>query len=405
MKQKMQNGLETRIVSVLEVIQDAKLQYKQMLALGQTQLGNLLLSAAQHSLALIAEALHKLGVSPNTSDIKGRSALLLAVLGGHEKVAKVLIDGQALVNDGSLHAAACEEQWEIMRILLIAGHNPLRRCTMFGRATVLEAYVRHAYSPWPLLLDKIDNASSSRRFPSQDYPTTISILVHEEHSDSSTARKAMDIVSVLAFVLTKQHTYALVNELLSQIEKYTMQGILSTKYIYRKGSLRFSILGLVERWPKVVLDPDHRQCLIKRMRSKGYQPILYTTEGEQPSYAVGVPEALVEAQKRLAAFRSKECSIQVYCTQAGREEDIHARLTPACAATHSWDDMIICTGCLQSHLEARMFPLDDPEVRFKFPSVTVPCWAPGCQSILSHDAIRSYVKPEIFTLYDNALLQ
>ncbi|KAJ9650345.1 hypothetical protein H2198_010353 [Neophaeococcomyces mojaviensis] len=358
MQSKMQNSLELRIMSILEVTQDIKLQYRQNFALGQPQLDKLLLCAVQNGLALLAEALLESGASPDISDTKGRSALFLAVLGGHEKIVRVLVDGQAPPNDGSLHVAACKEQWGTMQILLMAGHSPLRRCAISGWTTVLEACVRHAYSPWPLILDNGDDLSYPQQFPSQDFPTTIAILMHEEQSKSNIARKATEIVLVLVLALTKQHTHALVSELLSYIEKYTVQSLLSPQRIYRNGSLRFSVLGLIERWPKVALDPDDQQDLVERMRSEGFQPVFYTVEGDQPPYAVCVPEALVEAQKRRTAFNSKECSVQVYCAQPGLE-DIHAGLVPACNTTHGWDDTIICTDCLQSYLEARMFPLED----------------------------------------------
>lgn len=403
-EQNIQNDWEPRMVSVLSGTQDAKLRYRQTLALEQTQLDELLIGAARHGFVLVTEILLRLGALPCTRDTTGRSALFLAVIGGYEKVVKALIDGQARTDDGSLHAAACEERWSIMEILQAAGHSPFYHSNLFLGATALEAYVRHAYSPWPLVTDKVNRGPRAPSFPTRSFPATIMMLMREEHPNRSTAR-ANDIVSVMLFTLPKQNAYALVSELLFHIEKYTEHGLLSERHVFRHGTLRFSILGLVERWPKVALRAEDRRWLIDRMHLAGLEPIFYVTEGDQPSYAIGVPEDLVEAQKRRTAFRSKECSVQACCAPGIREQDIHAALTAACTATHDWDDTIICVDCLRSHLEARMFPLEDTEARFKFPSAKVPCWAPGCQVTLDHDVIKKYVTPETFSMYDHGLLR
>lgn len=403
-EQDMQNDLEARMVGVLSVTQDTKLRYRQTFALGQTHLDELLIDAARRGLVLVTDVLLRLGACPRTCDTSGRSALFLAVLGGHEKVVKVLIIGQARVDDGSLHAAACEERWGIMEILQTAGHNPFHQCGLFLGATALETYVRHAYSPWPLVMDKINHGSRAPSFPTQGFPTTIMMLMREEHQNCSTAR-ANDLVSVMLFTLPKQNAYALVSELLSHIEKYTTQGLLSARHVFRQGILRFSVLGLVERWPEVALQSRDREWLIERMRRAGLKSVFYVTKGDQPPYAIGVPEDLVEAQKRRTAFKTKECSVQACCAPRIREQDIYAALTAACTATHGWNDTIICAECLRSHVEARMFPLEDPEARYKFPSAKVPCWAPGCQVILDHEVIKTCVAPETFLMYDHSLLR
>lgn len=99
----------------------------------------------------------------------------------------------------------------------------------------------------------------------------------------------------------------------------------------------------------------------------------------------------------------KECS--VHLDKVASEDETHGRLTPGCATNHKDESEIICTSCLKQYLYSQMFPIYLEEIRHKFPSSSIKCWALKCSEVLDHHIIQKYADVGTFRMYDLALCQ
>lgn len=110
-----------------------------------------------------------------------------------------------------------------------------------------------------------------------------------------------------------------------------------------------------------------------------------------------------EDDQKLEARPSRLCC--VHGSEAEEGIEIHTYLTAACEDSHYQDTLIICTICLHECLKLKMFPLGDGDIKDRFPADLVRCWAPGCLMPLNHSEIRKFSDPEVFEVYDQALLE
>lgn len=102
---------------------------------------------------------------------------------------------------------------------------------------------------------------------------------------------------------------------------------------------------------------------------------------------------------------ARECSVHLDTIEDGQE--VITALSQTCTYHHDWWKEIICVDCLKQHLHTQMFPheSENKDVKYKFPSMTVKCWAPGCPATLTHHVVQKYADYEVFRIYDLALCQ
>ncbi|KIY02467.1 uncharacterized protein Z520_02606 [Fonsecaea multimorphosa CBS 102226] len=347
------------------------------LALEKNSLSRLLLLSLQHKKFGLASTLLDAGADPNATDENGRTALYLATFEKSLDTMRALIANGAEEDDGSLHISTCWQHHEAMQLLLEAGHEPGYCSELFFGATPLEALLGFSHS---------EAAPDS-------FGMTLAVLLCDAEVPTSFWKSEPNLLSL---ALMGFWPYQMFSTLLW----YIPPGVVELPLI-RRDRFMFSVLSFVERGEDIGLSDIERVELSTRLESLGFERTFYAAEGDQPEDAVNVPEHLEdpEVRVRLRAWRVKDCAV---CAEKPSDRNaIHAALSPSCEKNHGWEDDIICTDCLQGHLESQMFPQGGD----KFPSAKVKCWAPNCSEILNHSVVQAFAECERFTIYDAGLAQ
>ncbi|OAP64422.1 hypothetical protein AYL99_00394 [Fonsecaea erecta] len=347
------------------------------LALEDSSLNRLLLLSLQYKKFGLASTLLEAGANPNTRDEDGRSALYLATVEKSLDIMRTLIENGAKEDDGSLHIATCWQHHEAMQLLLGAGHEPGYCSELFFRATPLEALLRFSHSGTGYEL----------------FEMTLAVLLCDVEVPEAFWTSEPNLLSL---ALMGTWPYQMFSALLCWFPPDVVE-----LPLIRRDRFMFSTLSLVERGEDIELSDVERVELSTLLETLGFERCFYAVEGDQPEDAVNVPEHLEapELRARRRAWKEKDCAV---CGDKPSDRDaIHAALSPSCEKNHGWEADIICTDCLQGHLESQMFPQGGD----KFPSPKVKCWAPNCSEILSHSIVQALAKTERFTIYDAALVQ
>lgn len=369
------------------ILSDSKYFSHRIFRISQASLSRYLIATSKAGLIDVVEVLLKIGTNPNVLE-NGKSALFWAATRNKPDTAKVLISAGAGLNDGSLHEATCRQHLAVMQVLLDARRAQACISDLHHNRTPLLAFVH------------FDHAMSDIN----KFPKTINILMK---STQITSKTCSEVELAVEAALSNPHAFRLILALLPWLRTCFCFDPLALQAPLSAGPLRYSLLSLINMWEHRYLSPAQSNSLVLQLQQMGFEEMLYTTEGDQPTNAVNVPKAIIaaqEARKRLSAFVTKECCI---CTERpDNENDIHAGLAPSCAKSHGWKDDYICSDCLRRYLESRMFPHDNEAIRYKFPSTRIPCWSPRCATTeLSHSSLKQYADPQIFRTYDFALCQ
>lgn len=375
-------------VSPATVSSDSKCFSPRIFRISQASISRYLIATAKAGLSIVVEALLKAGANPNVLE-NGKSALLWAANANKLDTARALISAGAHLDDGSLHEAICQQNLPLIQILLNAGHDQAYISRLHGSMTPLLAFV------------DFDHAKSDP----DKFSETMNTLMN---SRPITPKICSEVKAAIEAAMSNTYAFELILALLPWLRLCFSFDTLALQVPICKGPLRYSLLSFIDLWKYCFLTPAQKGSLVRSLRDIGFEEMFYTTEeGGQPANAVNVPEAILaaeEARRRHSAFVAKECCI---CGERpGNENEIHSRLAPTCAASHSWKNDIVCADCLKQYLEGRMFPHDDVAIKYKFPSTKIPCWAPKCETTeLPYNSLKQYIDMEVFHLYDDALCQ
>lgn len=131
---------------------------------------------------------------------------------------------------------------------------------------------------------------------------------------------------------------------------------------------------------------QQKAALLEFLRSQDLPDIYYALEGPQPEDAIGVPIELLLGSAGCAVCGDSVSHI----------DEAFGNLTEAC--THNWT-VFMCKECLDGYMTSKV-TVENGAV-----NSNVPCWAEGCSNMLSHYDIKRFANPELFEIYDHALLQ
>ncbi|OCK79653.1 ankyrin [Lepidopterella palustris CBS 459.81] len=240
--------------------------------------------AAREGRTEVVKTLIARGAEISIRDKSNRSPLFYASSKPFVEIVTTICQNKALQNDGSLHEAARNLQFDVASILVKFGHNPNFPSRLHGGRNALGELVLNA-----------EIGTSKQRTRLREL---IRLLLDANANPKFRARNEKSVV-----ILALENAYHAVEVTEALLETEVWEDLNDEKHMFRSDAgFWYSPLSYVELMPRPGREQQKTQ-LTELLKDKGCAPKFYAEKGEQPDGAVGLPPSLARIAERYAEHK------------------------------------------------------------------------------------------------------